>query len=44
MARCTVTMRHDHLDHLLCSTIKALCNALLCPDVTYADDLKHPVL
>ena len=44
MDRYTVTMRHKHLEFLLCSFKEELCFALLCPDQTREKDLKRRML
>ena len=44
MDRYTVTMRHEHLEFLLCSFKQELCSALLCPEMTHEQDLKQPAL
>ena len=44
MNRCTVTMRHENLEFLLCSFKEELCFALLCPDQTHEKDLNHRML
>lgn len=44
MDRYTVTMRHEHLEFLLCSFKQELCSVLLCPEMTHERDLKQPAL
>ena len=41
MNRYTVTMRHKHLEFLLCSFKQELRFALRCPEKMHGRDLKH---
>ena len=41
MDRYTVTMRHKHLEFLLCSFKQELRFALRCPEKMHGRDLKH---
>ncbi len=41
MNRYTVSMRHEHLEFLLCSSKHELCSVLHCPEMTREQDLKQ---
>ena len=41
MDRYTVTMRHEHLEFLLCSFKQELCFALRCPEMMHGKELKQ---
>ena len=41
MIRNTATMRHEHLEFLLCSFKQELCFALRCPEMMHGKELKQ---
>ena len=42
MIRNTVTMRHEHIEFLLCSFKQELCFTLRCPEMMHGRNPQHP--